>query len=170
MAVQASSNSVSAAVVREKGGPFIIEKLRLGELRDDEVLVRIVATGMCHTDMVVRDQIYPVPQPIVLGHEGAGVVERVGSRVAKVRPGDHVVLSFMSCGHCRLCAQGRPANCANFNAHNFSGARADGSGTLRDDRGPVNGHFFGQSSFSTLAIANERNVVKVPKDAPLELL
>ena len=122
MAVQTSSNAVSAAVVREKGGPFIIEKLRLGEPRDDEVLVRIVATGMCHTDMVVRDQIYPVPQPIVLGHEGAGVVEQVGSRVAKVQPGDHVVLSFMSCGHCRLCAQGRPANCVNFNAHNFSGA------------------------------------------------
>ena len=170
MAVQIPSNAVSAAVVREKGGPFIIEKLRLGEPRDDEVLVRIVATGMCHTDMVVRDQIYPVPQPIVLGHEGAGVVEQVGSRVAKVQPGDHVVLSFMSCGHCRLCAQGRPANCVNFNTHNFSGGRADGSGALRDDRGRVNGHFFGQSSFSTFAIANERNVVKVPKEAPLELL
>ena len=104
MAVQIPSNAVSAAVVREKGGPFIIEKLRLGEPRDDEVLVRIVATGMCHTDMVVRDQIYPVPQPIVLGHEGAGVVEQVGSRVAKVQPGDHVVLSFMSCGHCLMTA------------------------------------------------------------------
>ena len=91
MVVQAAANSVSAAVVREKGGPFIIEKLRLEEPRDDEVLVRIVATGMCHTDMVVRDQIYPVPQPIVLGHEGAGVVERVGTHVVKVRPGDHVV-------------------------------------------------------------------------------
>jgi aryl-alcohol dehydrogenase len=170
MAVHAAANAVSAAVVREKGGPFIIEKLRLEEPRDDEVLVRVVATGMCHTDMVVRDQIYPVPHPIVLGHEGAGVVERVGAHVVKVRPGDHVVLSFMSCGHCRLCTQGRPANCANFNAHNFSGGRADGSGTLRDDRGRVHGHFFGQSSFSTFAIANERNVVKVPKDAPLELL
>ena len=170
MVVQAAANSVSAAVVREKGGPFIIEKLRLEEPRDDEVLVRIVATGMCHTDMVVRDQIYPVPQPIVLGHEGAGVVERVGTHVVKVRPGDHVVLSFMSCGHCRFCAQGRPANCANFNAHNFSGGRADGSCTLRDDCGPVHGHFFGQSSFSTFAIANERNIVKVPKEAQLELL
>lgn len=169
MVVQAA-NSMKAAVVREKGGPFIIEQLRLEEPRDDEVLVRIVATGMCHTDMVVRDQVYPVPQPIVLGHEGAGVVERVGTHVTKVRPGDHVVLSFMSCGHCHLCVQGRPANCANFNAHNFSGSRADGSGTLRDDRGPVHGHFFGQSSFGTFAIANERNTVKVRKEAPLELL
>jgi aryl-alcohol dehydrogenase len=170
MVVQAAANSVRAAVVRKKGGPFIVEELQLGEPRDEEVLVRIVATGMCHTDMVVRDQVYPVPQPIVLGHEGAGVVERVGTRVTKVRPGDHVVLSFMSCGHCRLCVQGRPANCANFNAHNFSGARADGSGTLWDDRGLVHGHFFGQSSFSTFAIANERNIVKVRKEAPLELL
>lgn len=170
MAVAASSNAVSAAVVRRKGGPFVIEQLRLAEPRADEVLVRIVATGMCHTDMVVRDQVYPVPQPIVLGHEGAGVVEKIGSGVVKVRPGDHVVLSFMSCGRCRTCAQGRPANCENFNAHNFSGARADGSGSLSDDRGPIHDHFFGQSSFSTFAVANERNVVKVPKEAPLELL
>lgn len=170
MAVSASSNAVSAAVVRQKGGPFAIEQLRLEDPRADEILVRIVATGMCHTDMVVRDQVYPVPQPIVLGHEGAGVVEKVGANVVKVRPGDHVVLSFMSCGQCRLCAQGRPANCANFNAHNFSGGRADGSGSLKDDRGPIHDHFFGQSSFSTFAVANERNVVKVPKEAPLELL
>jgi aryl-alcohol dehydrogenase len=168
--VQTIANSVSAAVVRETGGPFIIENLRLGEPRDDEILVRIVATGMCHTDLVVRDQIYPVPLPIVLGHEGAGVVERVGTRVVKVRPGDHVVLSFMSCGNCRFCAQGRPASCANLNAHNFGGGRADGSDTLGGDQGRVHGHFFGQSSFSTYAIANERNVVKVPKEAPLEVL
>lgn len=170
MAVSVTANAVSAAVVRKKGGPFTIEQLRLEEPRADEVLVRIVATGMCHTDMVVRDQVYPVPQPIVLGHEGAGVVETVGSGVVKVRPGDHVVLTFMSCGRCRLCEQGRPANCVNFNAHNFSGGRADGTGSLRDDHGRVHDHFFGQSSFSTFAVANERNVVKVPKDAPLELL
>jgi aryl-alcohol dehydrogenase len=138
-----TSNAVSAAVVRSKGGPFTIEKLQLGEPRADEVLVRIVAAGMCHTDMVVRDQVYPVPQPIVLGHEGAGVVERIGSNVVKVRPGDHVVLTFMSCGHCRFCEQGRPGNCLNFNAHNFSGGRADGSNSLHDDRGPMHDHFFG---------------------------
>jgi aryl-alcohol dehydrogenase len=157
-------------VVRNKGGPFTIEKLRMGEPRDDEVLVRIVATGMCHTDMIVRDQMYPVPQPIVLGHEGAGIVEKVGPDVTKVKPGDHVVLSFMSCGACRQCIQGRPNNCENFNAHNFSGGRADGSRSLEDDSGLIHDHFFGQSSFSTFALANERNVVKVPKEAPLELL
>jgi aryl-alcohol dehydrogenase len=165
-----AAERVRAAVVRERGGPFVLEELWLGEPRDDEVLVRIVATGMCHTDMAIRDQVYPVPQPIVLGHEGAGIVERVGARVTKVRPGDHVVLSFMSCGHCPLCLQGRQANCANFNAHNFSGNRADGTGSLRDDRGPIHGHFFGQSSFGTFALANERNTVKVSKEAPIELL
>ncbi len=170
MPVSAPSNAIRAAVVREKGGPFIIEQLRLDEPRADEVLVRVVAAGMCHTDMVVRDQVYPVPQPIVLGHEGAGVVEKVGAGVIKVQPGDHVVLTFMSCGRCRMCQQGRPANCINFNAHNFSGARADGTGSLRDEHGPIHDHFFGQSSFGTFAVANERNVVKVPKQAPLELL
>ena len=164
------ANAVRAAVVRQKGGPFAIEQLQLEGPRADEVLVRVIATGMCHTDMVVRDQVYPVPQPIVLGHEGAEVVEKVGAGVVKVRPGDHVVLTFMSCGRCRLCEQGRPSNCENFNAHNFSGGRADGTGSLRDDRGSIHDHFFGQSSFSTFAVANERNVVKVPKEAPLELL
>jgi aryl-alcohol dehydrogenase len=170
MPASAFANSVKAAVVRKKGGPFSIEQLQLEDPRADEVLVRIVAAGMCHTDLVVRDQVYPVPQPIVLGHEGAGVVEKVGGGVSKVQPGDHVVLTFMSCGSCRMCQQGRPANCINFNAHNFSGARADGSGSLRDERGPIHDHFFGQSSFGTFAVANERNVVKVPKTAPLELL
>jgi aryl-alcohol dehydrogenase len=170
MPLSASTNAVTAAVVRQKGGPFKLEQLRLAEPRSDEVLVRIVATGMCHTDMVVRDQVYPVPQPIVLGHEGAGVVEKIGAGVVKVQPGDHVVLTFMSCGRCRMCARGRPANCENFNAHNFSGGRADGTSSLADERGPIHDHFFGQSSFSTFALANERNVVKVLKEAPLELL
>ena len=95
MTFQSSPQSAQtrAAVVRDKGGPFQIETLTVDQPRDDEVLVRIVATGMCHTDIVIRDQVYPVPLPIVLGHEGAGIVERVGSAVRKVAPGDHVVLS-----------------------------------------------------------------------------
>src|ERR1700691_669318 len=165
-----SSNAVTAAVVRSKGGPFTIEKLRMGEPRDDEVLVRIQPTAMCDTDMIVHVMMYPVAQPIVLGHEGAGIVEKIGPRVVKVRPGDHVVLSFMSCGACRQCVQGRPNNCENFNAHNFSGGRADGSRSLEDESGLIHDHFFGQSSFSTYALANQRSVVKVPKEAPLELL
>jgi aryl-alcohol dehydrogenase len=165
------SRSIKAAVVRRAGGPFEIETLAVDEPRADEVLVRIVATGMCHTDIVIRDQVYPVPLPIVLGHEGAGVVERVGTAVRKVAPGDHVVLSFMSCGHCARCTAGQPAYCAKGHPLCFGGAREDGSTATRDSHAaPVHDHFFGQSSFGTYALANERSVVKVRKDVPLELL
>lgn len=160
-----------AAVVRTAGGPFQLENAQLKDIRDDEVVVRIVATGMCHTDMVARDQIYPVPLPLVLGHEGSGVVERVGANVSKVQAGDHVVLSFLPCGSCSACLQGAPASCENFNQHNFAGCRCDGSHALQDEQGQdLNDRFFGQSSFAEYAVASERNVVKVSKDAPLELL
>jgi aryl-alcohol dehydrogenase len=95
---QLAQKGFQAAVVRQKGGPFRIEAVDITPPRHDEVLVRVVATGMCHTDMVARDQVYPVPQPIVLGHEGAGVIEALGENVTKVQKGDHVVLSFNSCG------------------------------------------------------------------------
>src|ERR671939_981450 len=93
------SMRVTAAVLREPGQPFVVEELELEEPRDDEVLVRVVGTGICHTDLLARDAA-PWPLPAVLGHEGAGVVERVGERVTAVRPGDRVVLSFLSCGAC----------------------------------------------------------------------
>lgn len=163
--------NIKAAVVREKGGPFLIEDIHLAEPRPHEVLVRIVATGMCHTDMVVRDQVYPVPQPIVLGHEGAGVIEAVGAEVTGLVPGDHVVLTFLPCGACRCCQTAAPASCEHLNDWNFAGARVDGTHACCDhDGGVLHDRFFGQSSFATYAIADERNVVKVRKDAPLELL
>lgn len=161
---------IKAAVVRQKGGPFEIDTLRLEEPRPDEILVRVVATGMCHTDMVARDQLYTVPMPVVLGHEGAGVVERVGSSVKKVAPRDHVVLTYMWCGHCKSCLNGDLTYCANFYPLNFGGAREDGSTATSDKQGSVHDHFFGQSSFGTYALAHERNVIKVPTTAPLELL
>ncbi len=166
-----SGREIKAAVVRDKGGPFKIETLTLEEPRRDEVLVKIVASGMCHTDMVARDKVYDVPHPIVLGHEGAGVVEAVGEDVKEVAPGDAVVLSYLPCGHCNPCLLGKPFYCVNTYALSFGGARLDGSTTTRDADGkPVHDHFFGQSSFGTFALANEGNVVKIPKDAPLELL
>jgi aryl-alcohol dehydrogenase len=161
---------ITAAVVREEAQPFSIEELELEEPRADEVLVRVVATGVCHTDLIVRDQWYPVPLPAVLGHEGAGVVERVGESVVKVEPGDHVVLSFDSCGQCPNCARGRPAYCLNFFERNFGGARPDGSTGTSKDGDALHSHFFGQSSFASHALASERNVVKVREDAPLESL
>ncbi|MGO7793262.1 alcohol dehydrogenase catalytic domain-containing protein, partial [Rhizobium ruizarguesonis] len=86
--------------------------------------VRVVATGVCHTDIVMRDQHLPVPQPVVLGHECAGIVERVGPGVAKVKPGDHVVMTFNSCGHCPSCNDHEETYCHEFFPRNFFGARA----------------------------------------------
>ncbi|HZO93483.1 MAG TPA: NAD(P)-dependent alcohol dehydrogenase [Candidatus Baltobacteraceae bacterium] len=156
--------------MRAAGGPFVLETVTIEPPRADEALVRVVATGMCHTDMVVRDQVYPVPLPIVLGHEGAGIVEAVGERVTKVVAGDHVVLTFDSCGACRTCQSGVAAGCERFNALNFAAARRDGSHAIRAGGGAVHDRFFGQSSFATYAIAAERSLVKVRRDAPLEML
>lgn len=164
---------IQAAVVRQKGGPFQIEELLQDEPRSDEVRVRIVAVGMCHTDMVARDQLYDVPLPVVLGHEGSGIVEQVGSSVNKVVVGDHVVLTYMWCGHCKPCLRGDSTYCSHFYALNFGGAREDGSTSTFESNSAqtsVHDHFFGQSSFATFALAHERNVIKVSRDAPLELL
>lgn len=158
---------ITAAVTPETGAPFAVRDLELEQPRADEVLVRIVAVGVCHTDMVVRDQQLPTPLPAVLGHEGAGIVDAVGAGVTKVSPGDHVVLSYAFCGACANCMAGRPMYCLDFLAANFSGARLDGTTPIQ---GGVNGGFFGQSSFASYALVNARNVVKVDADAPLELL
>jgi aryl-alcohol dehydrogenase len=161
---------IKAAVVREKSGAFSLEDLELEEPREDEVLVRIAGAGICHTDLACRDQYVPYPLPSVFGHEGSGVVERVGPRVSKVKPGDQVVLSFLTCGTCNTCKQGREAYCPNLAAYNFGGARPDGSTTLRKGKEAVHGSFFGQSSFANFALANQRNTVKVPDDVPVEML
>ncbi|WP_427918333.1 NAD(P)-dependent alcohol dehydrogenase [Streptomyces sp. cg40] len=161
---------ITAALTETKGAPFTLAPLDLDDPRPGEVVVRLVSSGVCHTDLIVRDQWYPVPLPAVLGHEGAGVVETVGDGVTSVAPGDHVVLTFNSCGRCRMCVQGRTAYCDQFFARNFAGTRADGSTPLHRDSGDVHGVFFGQSSFATHALAGEGNVVKVDPAAPLELL
>ncbi|MFD0272953.1 NAD(P)-dependent alcohol dehydrogenase [Kitasatospora sp. NPDC127111] len=121
----------TAAVVREPGGPFRLETVRLDEPRPDEVLVRIRAVGICHTDLSVRAGRTPSPLPAVLGHEGAGTVTAVGSAVTRVRPGDTVVLTFASCGSCPSCRTGRPVRCEHWAALNlFGGRRLDGSATV----------------------------------------
>jgi aryl-alcohol dehydrogenase len=161
----------TAAVVRRKSDPFTIESLKLEDPRLDEVLIRIVGVGVCHTDMVVRDQYYPTPLPAVLGHEGAGVVEKVGASVIKVKPGDHVVLAFGSCGRCENCQAGNAGYCLDFFGNNFGGSRADGSTPYSNDAGErISGCFFCQSSFGSHALARERNVVKIDQDVPLEIM
>lgn len=160
-----------AAVQRERHQAPVIETVTLDDPRADEVLVRIVATGICHTDMVMRDQLVPTPFPAILGHEGAGVVERVGAAVTGLELGDHVVLSYASCGGCPSCGEAAPAYCHQWFPLNFMGMRADGSSGITDASGaPVHGHIFGQSSFATHALVNARNAIKVGKDYPLERL
>ena len=160
----------TAALVREVGGKFCLEEVDVAEPRGNEVRVRIVGVGMCHTDLVARDG-FPVPMPIVLGHEGSGVVEALGPDVEGLEIGDHVVLSFNSCGACPTCGDDEPAYCHNFMGLNFAGVRLeDGTSPLSQGDAVVHGNFFGQSSFASVAIANARNTVKVDKSLPLEIL
>lgn len=161
---------ITAAITPGKGAPFEITTLTLDDPRPNEVQVKLIATGVCHTDAIVRDQVYPTPLPAVLGHEGAGIVETVGDTVTGVKPGDRVVLGFNSCGECTQCLTGRPAYCKNFYDYNFAGTRADESTALSDNGTSVSSHFFGQSSFASYANVAARSVVKVDNDAPLELL
>ena len=161
---------ITAAVTRSPKGGFSLEALEIEPPRAGEILVRVVATGVCHTDMVMRDQHLPTPQPVVLGHEGAGVVERVGPGVTKVAVGDHVVMTFNSCGHCPSCSDHAPTYCHEFFPRNFMGARDDGSSGLSRGDEVIHANIFGQSSFATHALCHERNAVKVDKAAPLELL
>jgi aryl-alcohol dehydrogenase len=160
-----------AAVVAEKGAPFSLEEVELDEPRADEVIVRMVATGLCHTDLSVRAQYIPFPLPGVLGHEGAGIVEAVGSDVRRVAPGDHVLATFSSCGHCAHCTSGKPAYCHTFIPDNLiGGTRRDGSRTIRWKGQEINGHFFGQSTLARHALIDERSLVKVDPSASLKTL
>jgi aryl-alcohol dehydrogenase len=161
-------HEIKAAVLRKAGRPLKIESLELEGPRDNEVLVRIVASGICHTDIDFCDDWDSADTPVVLGHEGAGVVEQVGKLVKGVTRGDHVVLSYQSCGSCRQCRSGHPTECERFWEANFGFQRLDGSNAMH--RSGVRGHFFGQSSFATHALATKRNLVKVSKDLPLEML
>lgn len=161
----------NAAIVREQGGAFSIESVSLEEPRADEVLVEIAGVGICHTDLVVRDQYFPTPLPAVLGHEGSGVVRKVGADVTRVAVGDHVVLTFASCGSCANCQKAECGYCSDLYGRNFSGARPDGSAPCRDQHGKgVSSYFFAQSSFGEYALATERNVVKISRDVPLDLM
>lgn len=163
--------SITAAITREKEAPFTLEEAKIRAPKEDEVLVKIVATGMCHTDMIVRDQDYPVPLPLVLGHEGAGIVEKIGPLVKDIEVGDHVVLSYGYCSQCSSCHSGHESYCQEFYPRNFGGSDMEGNNAIQDaDGNPIHDHFFSQSSFATYALSLESNTIKVSKDAPIELL
>lgn len=163
--------TTKAAVVEAPGAPFTVHEVTLGDLRPDEVLVQMVAAGLCHTDLGVQAGGIPFKLPGVLGHEGAGVVVEVGAAVTKVKPGEKVLLSFTSCGTCPACRAGHPAYCDTWVPQNLiMGVRNDGSATLTRSGEAIGGRFFGQSSFAGHAIADQRSVVKVDGNAPLEVL
>ncbi|MCK0745212.1 NAD(P)-dependent alcohol dehydrogenase [Chromohalobacter nigrandesensis] len=159
---------IKAAVTRGKGEPFSVETLALTEPGAKELRLRIVATGVCHTDAVAREMGL-TPFPVVLGHEGAGIVEAVGSEVTAFAPGDHVVLSFAHCGGCEHCLTGYPSACMRMNELNFGGRAENGACYLHHGDEEVS-TFFGQSSFGSHAVVHERNVVKVDPDLDLGVL
>ncbi len=160
---------IQAAVVNNKGEDFQIDTVELDPPQSGEILVRMIASGICHTDINVKNQTHRVPAPAVLGHEGAGIVEEVGPGVADLEVGDHVVLGFASCGVCRNCLMARSFACSRHAELNFGGKMDDGSHRLHRGDQPLS-NFFGQSSFATHSVAKSRNAVKVPKDIDLALL
>lgn len=162
---------ITAAVVRERSGAFNIERLRIEDPRPDELLVEVVASGMCATDLHGRDGYYATPYPAVFGHEGAGIVRATGSKVTKFKAGDHVVMSYPSCGECPNCRARMNMYCLDAYKLKMNGVRRDGSTIHSSQDGkPVYSAFFQQSSFGSFSIANEQYAVKVRSDAPLELL
>ncbi|MEN6541937.1 NAD(P)-dependent alcohol dehydrogenase [Parvibaculum sp.] len=160
---------ITAAVARGADVDFSIEEVEIDDPRADEILVRVVGVGLCHTDLVFKAAGL-LGLPAVLGHEGSGIVEKVGSSVSKVKAGDRVAITFRSCGECDRCEKGQPAYCRTMPMLNYIGMRPDGTKALHKGGEDVSSNFFGQSSFATYCLTYERNVVKVPEGVPLELV
>lgn len=157
------------AAISETGAKVpVIETVDLEEPRSGEMLVRVVAAGICHTDLHAHAR--PGPKPIVLGHEGAGVVERIGPDVVDFAEGDHVVLSLSYCGVCPSCRRNAPTYCYDVMPRNFGALRPDGTSPLSRNGEKIFGRFFGQSSFASHALVDAASAIKVPKDVPLAML
>lgn len=159
------------AAVAYTGQPgFKYETVEIEAPRADEILVRVLGVGLCHTDLVFSSGAAPYPFPAVFGHEGSGVVEAVGADVTKVKAGDSVLITFRSCGACDRCGTGDAAYCRTMPLLNYTGRRTDGTSAISNEAGPVSSNFFGQSSFAGHAITYERNVVKVDPSLPVEIM
>lgn len=160
---------VRAAILRESGGAFSIEEVAIDGPGPSEVVVKVAGVGVCHTDLLPRTPV--VRPPVIPGHEASGVVEAVGAAVTSVAVGDHVVLSFRSCGGCRNCTDAMPAYCDSFWPLNMSGFREGRTTNAADSEGrPVQARWFGQSSFADRCVVDARQLVKVDASLPLELL
>ncbi|MBF0672687.1 MAG: NAD(P)-dependent alcohol dehydrogenase [Salinibacterium sp.] len=165
---------IQALVVEEQDAAFEQQEVELEAPGRGEVLVRIAAVGVCHTDLISREGDMGVTFPAILGHEGAGVVEQVGEGVTQVAVGDKVIIGWPSCGECRNCLDGEPRYClrtgdALVSGRRFKGEQAGTSAYSRDGQ-TLSGHFFGQSSFATYSLTRADALVKVPGDTPVELL
>jgi aryl-alcohol dehydrogenase len=161
---------IQAVVIRDPNDEYHLEPVDLADPRGEDVLVRVVGAGMCHTDSLLRAPGFAA-LPMIPGHEGAGVVEAVGPDVRDIRVGDHVVMSFDSCGKCANCRIRHPAYCYDFIPRNIVGRGSDGSTSATGHDGKEIGNgWFHQSSFATHAMGTERNVVRVAQDLPLEVL
>lgn len=158
-----------AAIFTEPGKPMVIDSIELDDPQPKEILVRVIASGVCHTDFGVQ---HMLPKPMILGHEGSGIVEKIGKNISTVSVGDKVVLTFGSCGVCPCCKENNHAYCDKLRDYQFSGKRIDGSSTIyKSNYVNLYSSFFQQSSFATYALATERNVIKIEEpEAPLKML
>lgn len=160
---------MKAAVLHELNSPLRVEEVTLDEPQDQEVLVKLAATGVCHTDLHAIKGDISVPLPVVLGHEGAGIVEKVGPGVTTLQPGDHVVLMVIfSCGKCSFCARGKPTNCMAGLGAMIMGTLPGGGKRLHKGEQELS-HYWSQSSFAEYAIVHQHTAVKIREDAPLEV-
>ncbi|MFC5286613.1 NAD(P)-dependent alcohol dehydrogenase [Actinokineospora guangxiensis] len=163
--------SATAAVLRAGDEPYSVEEVTLDEPGADQVVVRVTATGFCHTDAVARAPRFAALLPLVVGHEAAGVVEWTGPEVSDVQVGDHVVLTFAHCGACSQCSDNHPAYCESFIERNLLGKLATGGATATAaDGAPIGTRWFGQSTFATRAVVDARSAVVVDRDLPLDVL
>ena len=164
------SRTMKAAVLYEPNTPLKVEKVTLDEPQANEVLVKIEATGICHSDLHFMKGEMPVPVPVVPGHEGAGIVEKVGPGVTTLQPGDHIVMMVsFSCGKCRYCIAGKPTLCVE-NLPIMSMATLPGGGKrLRKGKDELH-HMFGLASYAEYTVVHERSCVKVREDAPLDVV
>src|SRR6202042_725673 len=161
----------TAAVFEKLFSPLRVAEVEVDAPGSGEALVKVVATGVCHTDAIARDGDMPFPAPGVLGHEGAGVVAAVGDGVTGVSVGDKVVIGWPWCGSCRNCLEGQPRYCLELGPLVIAGSRGDGSTSLRRlDGSPLHSHFFGQSSFASYSICAANALVKVPGDTDVSIL
>lgn len=157
------------AVIHEVGAKWEVQDLQVGEPADDEILVKVMASGLCHSDDHFVTGDIPVDLPMVGGHEGAGIVEKVGAKVTRVKPGDHIATLFIpACGTCRYCARGQSYICNN-GAGMETGMAMDGTPRFHDTGGKPIGGVTRLGSFSNYLVCHESQAVKLPEDIPFDL-